>query len=69
MKINNGCKAIVVILLLFSTVNFVLAQSGRGKGRLKGEARKLPLFYFCGMRWSNVLEVAICFHLRRSSFS
>jgi tetratricopeptide (TPR) repeat protein len=37
MKINNGCKAILVILLLFSTVNFVLAQSGRGKGRLKGE--------------------------------
>jgi tetratricopeptide (TPR) repeat protein len=37
MKINNGCKAIVIILLLFSTVNFVLAQSGRGKGRLKGE--------------------------------
>ncbi len=37
MKINNGCKVIVIILLLFSTVNFVLAQSGRGKGRLKGE--------------------------------
>jgi tetratricopeptide (TPR) repeat protein len=37
MKINNGCKAIVIILFLFSTVNFVLAQSGRGKGRLKGE--------------------------------
>lgn len=37
MKTNNGCKAIVIILLLFSTVNFVLAQSGRGKGRLKGE--------------------------------
>jgi len=37
MKINNGCKAIVIILLLFSTVNFVLAQTGRGTGRLKGE--------------------------------
>ncbi|UCE40115.1 MAG: carboxypeptidase regulatory-like domain-containing protein, partial [Candidatus Aminicenantes bacterium] len=37
MKINNGCKAIMVILFLFSTVNFHLAQSGRGKGRLKGE--------------------------------
>lgn len=37
MKINNGCKVILIILLLFSTVNFVLAQSGRGKGRLKGE--------------------------------
>jgi tetratricopeptide (TPR) repeat protein len=37
MKIDNVHKAIVVVLLLFSTANFVLAQSGRGKGRLKGE--------------------------------
>lgn len=37
MKINNAYKAIVIILLLFSTVNFVLAQGGRGKGRLKGK--------------------------------
>jgi len=37
VKINSGCKAIVVIILLFSTTNFVLAQSGRGKARLKGE--------------------------------
>jgi len=37
MKINNGWKAIVIMLLLFSIVNFVLAQGGSGKGRLKGK--------------------------------
>jgi tetratricopeptide (TPR) repeat protein len=37
MKKNNVYKAIVITLLLFSAANFVLAQSGRGKGRLKGE--------------------------------
>ncbi|GAI76300.1 unnamed protein product, partial [marine sediment metagenome] len=37
MKINNGWKVIVIILLLFSTVNFAFTQGGRGKGRLKGK--------------------------------
>jgi len=37
MKMNNKFKSIVIILLLFSTSNFILAQSGRGKARLKGE--------------------------------
>jgi uncharacterized GH25 family protein len=37
VKINNGWKVIVIILLLFATANFVPAQGGRGKGRLKGK--------------------------------
>lgn len=37
MKINNGWKVIVIILLLFSTANFAFTQGGRGKGRLKGK--------------------------------